>query len=406
MSVCEVIATDGDARCCRVQTSHGAIMTPVFMPVGTHANVKGCLPQEVRDAGAQIILANSYHLALRPGVDRVEAMGGLHRMMGWDGPILTDSGGYQLVSLSAVARVTQEGAEFVSPYDGSRLWVTPQDAVDQQYRMGADIIMCLDHPVEWAPGAGDGGEAFERTIRWARLCRDAHPGDGRLLFGIAQGGFDTDARVRSAEAVASLGFDGMAIGGLALGEPVDIMEEMARASVTHLPADAPRYFMGLGTEKELLAMVALGIDMFDCVVPTRLARHGVAMTPTGHLRLRQHQYLDDDRIIEEGCTCPACSLGLTRSYLRHLHMAKEVLADRLVSLHNITHLCHLMEGARAAIAAGRFEEYRCGVVDTLDEETNTSGGPLSRHMPPSWWKVEDAVPSSLTESNFDPAGSM
>ena len=357
MSSFTLTCTDGAARRGTLRTRHGDIETPVFMPVGTHATVKACHPREVRDAGAQIILANAYHLALRPGVDLVERAGGLHRFMAWDGPILTDSGGYQLVSLDRVAEVDDAGATFISPYDGSRLRVSPEDAVSLQARLGADIIMCLDHPVAWDARADRAADATRRTHRWAERCRSAHPGDGRLLFGIVQGGFDAAARRESAAAIGDLDFDGNAIGGLSVGEPLDIMEEMTALTVAGLAEDRPRYFMGLGTDRELLAMVALGVDMFDCVVPTRLARNATAMTRSGHLSLRSAAMREDLRPVEPGCGCPCCR-DFSRAYLRHLFAAQEILAHRLVSLHNITHLCELMAGAREAIATGGFAEYR------------------------------------------------
>jgi queuine tRNA-ribosyltransferase len=357
MSAFAVRATDGAARRGQLRTPHGDIDTPVFMPVGTHATVKACHPAEVRQAGAQIILANAYHLALRPGVELIERAGGLHRFMAWDGPILTDSGGYQLVSLDKVARVDDSSATFISPYDGDRLDVTPEDAVSIQARLGADIIMSLDHPVPWDATRARTLEATRRTHAWAGRCRAAHPGDGRLLFGIVQGGFDRAARTESAAAIRDLDFDGIAIGGLSVGEPLDVMAEMTAVTVAGLPEDRPRYFMGLGTDSELLEMVGLGVDMFDCVVPTRLARNATAMTRRGHLSLRTASMRHDLGPVEPGCDCVCCR-DFSRAYLRHLFGAQEILAHRLLSIHNITHLCRLMAGAREAIEAGRFDAYR------------------------------------------------
>jgi queuine tRNA-ribosyltransferase len=337
--------------------AHGPVRTPAFMPVGTHATVKALDPDEVRASGVDILLCNAYHLALRPGINLIEAAGGLHAFMGWDHPILTDSGGYQLVSLAEVAAVDDEGATFVSPYDGSRLRVTPEDAVRNQARLGADVLMCLDHPVAHGTAAGAARDATERTHRWAERCRAAHPGDGRLLFGIAQGGFDAGARRESARIISGLDFDGVAIGGLSVGEPVDTMLAMTEASVAEIAADRARYFMGLGTDSELLAAVALGVDMFDCVVPTRLARNGSALTPDGRLSLRNAAARDDFRPIDAECPCAACT-RFSRAYLRHLFQSGEILAHRLVSLHNITHLARLMDGARAAIRDGVFPGFR------------------------------------------------
>jgi queuine tRNA-ribosyltransferase len=327
------------------------------MPVGTHATVKALHPDEVRATGVDILLCNAYHLALRPGIELIERAGGLHRFMGWDHPILTDSGGYQLVSLADVATVDDDGAVFVSPYDGSKLRVTPEEAVTNQARLGADVLMCLDHPVAHGTAPDVARDATERTHRWAERCRAAHPGDGRLLFGIAQGGFDADARGISARFMSGLDFDGVAIGGLSVGEPVETMLAMTAASVAELAADRPRYFMGLGTDAELLAAVGLGVDMFDCVVPTRLARNGSALTPDGRLSLRNAAARDEFGPIDPECPCAACA-GFSRAYLRHLFRSGEILAHRLVSLHNITHLARLMDGARAAIRQGRFAEFR------------------------------------------------
>jgi queuine tRNA-ribosyltransferase len=357
-------AVDGGARTGTLTTAHGVVRTPAFMPVGTHASVKALHPDEVRDTGVDILLCNAYHLALRPGIELIERAGGLHAFMGWDHPILTDSGGYQLVSLVEVAAVDDAGATFVSPYDGSRLRVTPEEAVRNQARLGADVLMCLDHPVAHGTAPAAALEATERTHRWAERCRRVHPGDGRLLFGIVQGGFDAAARRGSARFVSGLDFDGVAIGGLAVGEPVETMLEMTEASVAELREDRARYFMGLGTDSELLAAIALGIDMFDCVVPTRLARNGTALTPDGRLSLRNATARDDLGPIDPECPCGACA-RFSRAYLRHLFQSGEILAHRLVSLHNITHLARLMEETRAAIRTHSFADFRSERVGRL-----------------------------------------
>jgi queuine tRNA-ribosyltransferase len=352
-----VESVDGEARTGVLHTLHGDVRTPAFMPVGTHATVKALHPDEVRAAGIDILLCNAYHLALRPGIEVIEHAGGLHAFMGWDGPILTDSGGYQLVSLADVTAVDDDSATFVSPYDGSRLRVTPEDAIQNQARVGADVLMCLDHPVAHGTAEATARAATERTHRWAERCRAAHPGNGHLLFGIAQGGFDEADRRESARFIGGLEFDGMAIGGLSVGEPVETMLTMAGASLTGFPADRARYFMGLGTDSELLASIALGIDMFDCVLPTRLARNGTALTPDGRLSLRNAGARDDLSPIDPECPCPACA-RFTRSYLRHLFQSGEILAHRLVSLHNVTHLARLMDATRDAIRDGRFAAFR------------------------------------------------
>ena len=365
MTPLEIHHRDGAARSGILHTAHGDVRTPAFMPVGTHATVKACTPEEVRQTGADILLCNGYHLVLRPGVETVARAGGLHAFMRWDGPILTDSGGFQLVSLDDVAEIDDGGATFVSPYDGTRLRITPEEAVGAQARLGADVVMCLDHPVAFGAGPALTREATERTHRWAERCRAAHPGEGHLLFGITQGGFDAQLRRDSARAMAGLGFDGLAIGGLALGEPPPVMLAMAEAALDAVPDATPRYVMGLGTDAELLAMVALGVDMFDCVLPTRLARNGTALTAGGRLSLRQARHREDVRPLEPGCPCPSCAGGYTRAYLRHLFQAGEILAHRLVSLHNLTHLGRLMQAMRDGIAERRFAELSAAVLDGL-----------------------------------------
>ncbi|MHB8718154.1 MAG: tRNA guanosine(34) transglycosylase Tgt [Candidatus Dormibacteria bacterium] len=372
MTAFTVTARDGAARAGVLRTAHGEVSTPAFMPVGTHATVKSLDPGEVRGSGAEILLCNAYHLALRPGVELVERAGGLHRFMGWDGPILTDSGGYQLVSLDAVTAVDDGGATFVSPYDGTRMRVTPEAAVDIQARLGADVLMCLDQPVAFGSPAASVAAATARTERWAVRCRAAHPGRGRLLFGICQGGFDATLRAASAAAIAALDFDGVAVGGLSVGEPLALMEEMTAASVAHLPPASPRYFMGLGTDAELLAMVGLGIDMFDCVVPTRLARTGTAMTPQGRLSLRRAEFRCDLRPLDESCPCSTCA-RFSRAYLRHLIAASEILGHRLLSLHNLTHLAGLMRAARRHITEGSFSRFRAGVEAGLRAGRSEAG---------------------------------
>ena len=355
MTPFRVEARAGAARAGVLTTAHGAIHTPAFMPVGTHAAVRALHPDEVRASGAEVLLCNAYHLALRPGVDVIEHAGGLHRFMGWSGPILTDSGGYQLVSLRGVARVDDDGADFVSPFDGTRMRVTPEVAVDIQQRLGADIAMCLDQPVRWGGTAAQVAAGTDRTHRWAERCLAARDRDALLLFGIVQGGFDTPLRRASARTIAAMGFDGVAIGGLSVGEPVDVMLAMTQAALAECPVDAPRYFMGLGTDAELVAAVSMGVDLFDCVVPTRLARHATALTREGRLTLRNGQYRDDHRPLDEGCGCAACRT-FSRAYLRHLFGAGDILAHRLVSIHNLTHLARLMSEVRSAICDGRLPD--------------------------------------------------
>ncbi|TMC49740.1 MAG: tRNA guanosine(34) transglycosylase Tgt [Chloroflexi bacterium] len=377
-------ARDGAARLGRLATGHGEVRLPAFMPVGTHATVRALHPDEVRESGADIVLCNAYHLALRPGVELVERAGGLHALMGWEGPILTDSGGFQLVSLDGVAAVDDEGATVVSPFDGGRMRLTPEAAVRLQAKLGADVIMCLDHPVAFGAGSDVAAAATARTHRWAERSRAVHPGEGRLLFGIVQGGFDAAARAESARVMAGLDFDGLAIGGLVLGEPPPVMEAMARACLDQLPDTLPRYVMGLGTDAELLSMIAAGADMFDCVLPTRLARNGTALVPGGRLSLRQTAWREDLRPLEPGCPCAACA-RFSRAYLRHLFAAGEILAHRLLSLHNLHHLGRLMETTRAALAAGRLAEHRAAVLRGLGGGVDSAAAaqsPLSYTSPP------------------------
>ncbi|MGH7612206.1 MAG: tRNA guanosine(34) transglycosylase Tgt [Candidatus Dormibacteria bacterium] len=349
-----VLARDGRARRGVLRTAHGEVQTPAFMPVGTRASVRACHPEEVRAAGAEILLCNFYHLSLRPGVELVERLGGLHRFMAWLGPILTDSGGYQLVSLSDLVQVEDAGVTFRSPVDGRTLRLTPEEVVADQARLDSDVIMVLDHPVAYGVAPEVAEEATRRTLAWAERCRQVEVGD-RLLFGIVQGGFEPATRERAAQAVASLAFDGLALGGLVLGEPGPVRRRAIEACLPALPESLPRYLMGLGSDLELLEAVAQGLDLFDCVLPTRLARTGTALISAGRLSLRAARWREDPRPLEEGCPCPACS-QFSRAYLRHLHLAGEILAHRLLSLHNLQHLGSLMAEVRAAIALGHLAD--------------------------------------------------
>ncbi|HEY6537949.1 MAG TPA: tRNA guanosine(34) transglycosylase Tgt [Candidatus Dormibacteraeota bacterium] len=350
----QIRARDGRARRGTLVTAHGAVETPGFMPVGTHATVKACTPAEVASTGADMLLANFYHLSLRPGIDLIEAMGGLHRFMAWPGSILTDSGGYQLVSLGQLVEMDDHGVTFRSPYDGATVELTPRLVVEGQRRLGSDVIMVLDQPVPYGTAKELAEAATRRTHLWARECRGVETG-GSLLFGIVQGGFETGSRARSAESIAGLGFDGIALGGLVLGEPPQVRQAAIDACVENLPEGLPRYVMGLGTDLDLLDAVARGVDLFDCVLPTRLARTGTVLTDRGRLSLRQARYRGDGRVLEEGCPCPACQ-GFSRAYLRHLYLAGEILAHRLLSLHNLGHLGRVVAEARQAIEQGRLEQ--------------------------------------------------
>ncbi len=350
-----ILARDGRARRGTLRTAHGEVQTPAFMPVGTHATVKACDPLEVAQAGAEMILANFYHLSLRPGVELIAEMGGLHQFMGWPGSILTDSGGYQLVSLGELVELDDTGVTFRSPYDGDTIQLTPKGVVEGQLKLGSDVIMVLDQPVPFGTSLQLAEIATRRTHLWAEQSRQTDTGSA-MLFGIVQGGFELGLRAESAEVIAGLGFDGVALGGLVLGEPPQVRQPAIDACVQHLPEHLPRYVMGLGTDLDLLDSVARGVDLFDCVLPTRLARTGTVLTDRGRLSLRQARFRRDSRQLEPGCECPACS-RFSRAYLRHLYVAGEILAHRLLSLHNLWHLSQLMAGARLAIEVGGLQEF-------------------------------------------------
>ena len=358
MTCFTVEATDGAARAGTIQTLHGDIPTPAFMPVGTKATVKTLHPDEVQAMGAAVILGNTYHLHFRPGEDVIEELGGLHGFSGWSGPILTDSGGFQVFSLrDTLLAVDDDGVLFRSVYDGAPERFTPESVAEIQRRLGSDIAMCLDicPPADASPAEHE--EAVRRTGLWARRQIDAPRAHGQLRFGIAQGGTDPELRRRSIEEIVGLGFDGHALGGLAVGESRAEMLETVGWSAPLLPADRPRYFMGLGDVEGVLGVIAAGIDMFDCVLPTRNARTGTAMTATGRMNLRNARYARDPRPLEEGCGCPACT-RFSRAFVRHLVNQEEILGLRLLSLHNLWLVHRLTAGARDAIRSGVFDEFR------------------------------------------------
>jgi len=345
------------ARCGEVATQHGTIKTPVFMPVGTLGTVKAVTPENLVDLGAQIILGNTYHLFIRPGHELVREFGGLHGFMHWDGPILTDSGGFQIFSLKELAKITEKGAEFRSHHDGAKLFLSPEDTVHVQEALGSDIMMVLDTCIPYPADRREADKATALTGRWARRCRDAQSDTGQLLFGIVQGGMYPDMRKRSAEELIDIGFDGYAIGGLSVGEPKDLMQEMLAATVPHLPDDFPVYLMGVGTPEDLVEGVYRGVDMFDCVMPTRNARNGMLFTSSGRLVIKNSRYRDDQRPVDEQCTCYTCR-NYSRAYLRHLFQCREILAYQLNSIHNLHYYCSLMASMREAIAADRFLDFR------------------------------------------------
>jgi queuine tRNA-ribosyltransferase len=353
----EIVATCGAARAGVLHTAHGAVATPVFMPVGTRASVKAVLPTELEALGARIVLGNTYHLHLRPGAELIERLGGLHTFMGWPHPILTDSGGFQVFSLRHTAsRIDDAGVNFRSVYDGSEQRFTPELAMDVQRRLGSDIAMAFDE----CPPAGVGPEALAAAVRrtslWAERSRAAEHAAGQLVFGIVQGGIDPVLRERSATEIVSIGFDGHAVGGLSVGEDRGQMLATLDLTVPMLPAERPRYFMGIGDPDGLVEVIARGIDMFDCVLPTRLGRTGSAMTPGGRLNLRNAAFADDPRPLVEGCPCPACST-FSRAYIRHLVTQREIAGLRLLTLHNLQHVSGIVAQARARIVDGTFVEW-------------------------------------------------
>ncbi len=358
-------AGDGAARAGTVHTAHGDIPTPAFMPVGTKATVKTLHPDEVRQMGAAVILGNTYHLHFRPGEDVIEALGGLHAFSGWDGPILTDSGGFQVFSLrDTLLRVDDDGVTFRSVYDGTAERFTPVGVAEIQRRLGSDIAMCLDICPPADASHAEHEEAARRTLLWAQRQVDAPRAPGQLRFGISQGGIDPVLRRRSIEEIASLGFDGNALGGLAVGESrVEMLETVGWAAPL-LPADRPRYFMGLGDTEGVLGVIAAGVDMFDCVLPTRTARTGSALTATGKMNLRNARYARDPRPLEAGCGCPACS-RFSRAFVRHLVNQDEILGLRLLSLHNLWFIHRLTAGARDAICRGTFDEFHAEALSRL-----------------------------------------
>ena len=347
-----VEATDGAARAGTLATWHGSVPTPLFMPVATLASVKGVDIGRVAETGAGMILANTYHLHLRPGAEIVEQGGGLAAFMGWNGPTLTDSGGFQVFSLAKQVKVTEEGAFFRSHIDGSAIDLTPERAIHIQERLGADVAMQLDEVVALPADRERVDAAMRRSLRWAERCLAARTRPDQAMFGIVQGGLDGDLRQESAEALRQLPFEGYAVGGLSVGEGPEAMGQALRATTPHLPADKPRYLMGVGQPQDIVNAVAAGIDMFDCVLPTRCGRNSLVYTFAGQVRLRNACHAHDQRPLEEGCPCLACRHS--RSYLRHLFMAGEMLGPVLASIHNLTFYQRLVARLRAAIVAGTF----------------------------------------------------
>jgi queuine tRNA-ribosyltransferase len=372
----ELLATDGMARTGVVRTPRGEIRTPAFMPVGTAATVKAMLPQSVRATGADILLGNTYHLMLRPGAERIARLGGLHKFMDWPRPILTDSGGFQVMSLSALRKISEDGVKFQSHIDGHAEFLSPERAMEIQRQLGSDIQMVFDE----CPALPANHAAIEKSMalsmRWAKRSKDAFGQQtdeermGRACFGIVQGGTFGDLRVRSAESLKEIGFDGYAVGGLAVGEPQAAMFDTLEATVPHLPAGRPRYLMGVGKPSDIVGAVLRGIDMFDCVLPTRSGRNGQAFTPEGALNLKNARFADDSAPLDASCTCPACR-QFSRAYLHHVVKAGEIIAAMLLTWHNLTFYQTLMADLRQAIAQSRMAEFAKSYGALLEEQISS-----------------------------------
>jgi queuine tRNA-ribosyltransferase len=355
----ELIGKDASSRARRgrLTTARGVIETPAYMPVGTQGSVKAVSSRELIELKAQIVLGNTYHLFVRPGLEVIRKFGGLHRFMNWDGPILTDSGGYQVFSLAKLRKITEEGVHFQNHIDGSPAFVSPEIAMEIQATLGSDIAMVLDECPPWPCERDYAARSLEMTIRWAKRSKEAPHPEGQLVFGIVQGATFADLRRASAEALVEIGFDGYAIGGVSVGEPEPEMMLAAEYAEPFLPNDKPRYAMGLGTPPQMIELIARGIDMFDCVLPTRVARTGTAYTAGGTLILKNAEFTSDTGPVEEGCACEACN-GYSRAYIRHLLKSQEILGLRLLSIHNLHFYLDLMEKTRRALEDGTFAQFR------------------------------------------------
>lgn len=355
----ELIAKDPGcgARAGKFETSHGVVETPIFMPVGTVGSVKSLSPEEVESVGAQIILGNTYHLSLRPGDERVARLGGLHRFMGWNRPILTDSGGFQVFSLARINRIEEEGVRFQSHIDGSRHFITPETAVRIQRNLGADIMMCFDECTPYPVSYEYASESMQRTIRWSVRSREAAEGSNQALFGIVQGSIFKDLREMCLEKLVQIGFDGYAIGSLSVGESKEEMLAIMNWLAPLLPESSPRYVMGVGTPEDLIEGVRAGVDMFDCVMPTRNARNGMLFTSRGPIQIKNSIYTEDSAPIDPECGCYTCR-RFSRAYLRHLYISRELLSYRLNTIHNLHFYLDLVSRMRDAIRAGEFEQWR------------------------------------------------
>jgi len=352
----ELIGTDGAARRGRLNFPRGSVETPAFMPVGTYGTVKAMTPEELRELGAEIILGNTFHLMLRPGTEVIQAHGDLHDFMHWDGPILTDSGGFQVFSLGEMRKITEEGVKFQSPVNGSKVFMGPEESMAVQRALGSDIVMIFDECTPYPADEEMARISMELSLRWARRSKDAHGDNPAALFGIIQGGMYEELRDISLQGLTEIGFDGYAIGGLSVGEPKQDMIRILNHTTGQMPADRPRYLMGVGKPEDIVESVRRGIDMFDCVLPTRNARNGHLFTSTGVVKIRNSQYEKDTRPLDEACDCYTCR-NYSRAYLRHLDKSHEILGARLNTIHNLHYYQSLMRGLRGAIEAGRLEEF-------------------------------------------------
>ncbi len=354
----DLLATDGAARRGRIAFPRGSVETPTFMPVGTYGSVKGVLPGQLRELGAQMILGNTFHLYLRPGLEVIADHGGLHGFTGWSGPILTDSGGFQVFSLAHRRKITEDGVTFAAPTDGSKVFLGPEESMRIQKVLDSDVVMIFDECTPYPADHDTARKSMELSLRWAERSKRAHAGNDAALFGIVQGGVHRDLRSESADGLQRIGFDGYAIGGLAVGEPEAERNAMLEHTCPQLPADRPRYLMGVGRPEDLVEAVARGVDMFDCVMPTRNARNGHYFTRSGTVRIRNARYERDLDPIEPGCGCYTCRNGYSRAYLRHLDRCNEMLAPMLGTLHNLWHYQRLMAEMRQAIETGTFARFR------------------------------------------------
>ena len=352
----DLLATDGAARRGVLELAHGTVQTPAFMPVGTYGTVKAMSPNELTEIGFEMVLSNTYHLSLRPGLAVIEAHGGLHRFMGWNKPIITDSGGFQVFSLGALRKITEEGVKFSSPLNGDKIFISPEESMRIQRVLNSDIVMIFDECTPYPATEQEAADSMRMSLRWATRSKAAHAGNPNALYGIVQGGMYENLRDESARELVAMDFDGYAIGGLSVGEPKDDMARILRHTAPQLPVHKPRYLMGVGTPKDLVHAVGEGIDQFDCVLPTRNARHGILYTRRGEMRIRNARWKLDTNPIDPQCGCHAC-LNFSRAYLHHLIRANEILGARLATIHNLHYYHSLMAQMRVAIEAGRFADF-------------------------------------------------